>query len=96
MKYAITFAPEAKEGLAKLKRSEPASYKKASLAFRSMNPCAWAVSAPSTNIAINNLLIVVGFYELLFICLQIYKISPNLQTFFEKTANTLREGHISG
>jgi toxin YoeB len=29
MKYAITFAPEAKEGLAKLKRSEPASYKKA-------------------------------------------------------------------
>ena len=29
MKYAITFAPEAQEGLAKLKRSEPASYKKA-------------------------------------------------------------------
>ena len=28
MKYAITFAPEAQEGLAKLKRSEPASYKK--------------------------------------------------------------------
>lgn len=29
MKYTITFAPEAQEGLAKLKRSEPASYKKA-------------------------------------------------------------------
>lgn len=29
MKYAITYSPEAKEGLAKLKRSEPASYKKA-------------------------------------------------------------------
>jgi toxin YoeB len=29
MKYAITFAPEAKEGLAKLKHSEPSSYKKA-------------------------------------------------------------------
>ena len=29
MKYAITFAHEAQEGLAKLKRSEPASYKKA-------------------------------------------------------------------
>ena len=28
MKYTITFAPEAKEGLAKLKRSEPASFKK--------------------------------------------------------------------
>ena len=27
--YIITFAEEAKEGLAKLKRSEPASYKKA-------------------------------------------------------------------
>ena len=29
MKYAITYSLEAKEGLAKLKRSEPASYKKA-------------------------------------------------------------------
>lgn len=29
MKYSITYAPEAKEGLAKLKRSEPASFKKA-------------------------------------------------------------------
>lgn len=28
MKYTVTFAPEAREGLAKLKRSEPASYKK--------------------------------------------------------------------
>ena len=27
--YTITYAPEAKEGLAKLKRSEPASFKKA-------------------------------------------------------------------
>ena len=27
--YAITYAPEAKEGLAKLKRSEPAAFKKA-------------------------------------------------------------------
>lgn len=27
--YAITFAPTAKEGLAKLKRSEPAAFKKA-------------------------------------------------------------------
>ena len=26
--YAITYAPEAKEGLAKLKRSEPAAFKK--------------------------------------------------------------------
>ena len=29
MKYAITYSPEAQEGLAKLKRSEPASFKKA-------------------------------------------------------------------
>ena len=29
MKYAITYSLEAKEGLAKLKRSEPASFKKA-------------------------------------------------------------------
>lgn len=29
MKYTITYSPEAKEGLAKLKRSEPASFKKA-------------------------------------------------------------------
>jgi len=27
--YTITYAPEAKEGLAKLKRSEPAAFKKA-------------------------------------------------------------------
>ena len=30
MKYTITYAPEAKEGLAKLKRSEPASQMKRS------------------------------------------------------------------
>ena len=29
MKYTVTFSPEAKDGLAKLKRSEPASFKKA-------------------------------------------------------------------
>ena len=29
MKYSITYSPEAQEGLAKLKRSEPASFKKA-------------------------------------------------------------------
>ena len=29
MKYTITYSPEAQEGLAKLKRSEPASFKKA-------------------------------------------------------------------
>jgi hypothetical protein len=29
MKYAITYSPEAQKGLAKLKHSEPASYKKA-------------------------------------------------------------------
>lgn len=29
MKYTVTFSPKAKDGLAKLKRSEPASFKKA-------------------------------------------------------------------
>ena len=33
MKYTITFAPEAREGLAKLKRSEPASYPKYNYRF---------------------------------------------------------------